>query len=232
MKIKNFINFKQAFTLAEVLITLSILGVVAAISVPNIIQQYQKRLTVTKLQKAYANLEIAANNIAISTGCLGRDLSCTNILNKNDKKELAESFIKLSLLKDAQSKSNSKWIYKNGDNDSKVELLEYIIKTNNPYSIGVKREGGFVKSCSETLPIYNDFLKIYIFTEPNAKQYILGKNVFLFLLQGDFQVIVPTYNSFSKYCPASTGNNIESRCTNDGYSCVAKIINDGWKMNY
>ena len=47
---------KVAFTLAEVLITLAILGVVAAISIPNIVQNYQRRVTVTKIKKYYAKL--------------------------------------------------------------------------------------------------------------------------------------------------------------------------------
>ena len=47
------------------LITLSILGIVAAIAIPNIIQNYQKRLTITKLKKAYAVLE---NALALAFG--------------------------------------------------------------------------------------------------------------------------------------------------------------------
>ena len=47
MKNKN----RKGFTLAETLITLSILGVVAVVMVPSIIRNYQKRITVTKLQK-------------------------------------------------------------------------------------------------------------------------------------------------------------------------------------
>lgn len=36
--------FKKAFTLAEVLITLGIIGIVAAITIPNLIANYQKML--------------------------------------------------------------------------------------------------------------------------------------------------------------------------------------------
>ena len=50
---------KVAFTLAEVLITLGIIGVVAALTIPNVIKQYQDRVTVTKLQKAYSVLNQA-----------------------------------------------------------------------------------------------------------------------------------------------------------------------------
>ena len=49
----------RAFTLAEVLITLSILGVVAAIMIPNLIQGYQQKLFATRLRQAYSILDNA-----------------------------------------------------------------------------------------------------------------------------------------------------------------------------
>ena len=49
-------NKKFGFTLAEVLITFAIIGVVAALTIPTLITNYQKKETVTKLQKAYAEI--------------------------------------------------------------------------------------------------------------------------------------------------------------------------------
>ena len=48
---------KVAFTLAEVLITLGIIGVVSVLTIPNIISNYQKKVYVTQLQKGYAQLQ-------------------------------------------------------------------------------------------------------------------------------------------------------------------------------
>ena len=48
-----------AFTLAEVLITLGIIGIVAAMTIPTLISDYQKKQTVTKLQKAISVLNQA-----------------------------------------------------------------------------------------------------------------------------------------------------------------------------
>lgn len=45
-----------AFTLAEVLITLGVIGVIAAITIPNVIKNYQKHITVNQLKKAYNTL--------------------------------------------------------------------------------------------------------------------------------------------------------------------------------
>lgn len=52
-------KMKFGFTLAETLITLGIIGVVAAITIPDLIANYQKHVTVTKLQKAISILNQA-----------------------------------------------------------------------------------------------------------------------------------------------------------------------------
>ena len=52
-------NKKSFFTLAEVLATLIILGVVAAITIPSTITRVRNREFVTKAKKTYAALEQA-----------------------------------------------------------------------------------------------------------------------------------------------------------------------------
>lgn len=47
---------RLGFTLAEVLITLGIIGVVAALTLPALIQNYQKKATATSVKKAYSEL--------------------------------------------------------------------------------------------------------------------------------------------------------------------------------
>ena len=48
-----------AFTLAEVLITLGIIGIVAAMTIPTLIAKYQKKQTVTKLKQTYSMISQA-----------------------------------------------------------------------------------------------------------------------------------------------------------------------------
>lgn len=50
---------KKGFTLAEVLITLGIIGVVAAMTLPSLIQKYRERQCVTALKKAVSVLDNA-----------------------------------------------------------------------------------------------------------------------------------------------------------------------------
>ncbi len=58
---KNLGKFQRytAFTLAEVLITLGIIGVVAALTIPTIIANQQEKTTVSTLKKAYSSLSQA-----------------------------------------------------------------------------------------------------------------------------------------------------------------------------
>ena len=57
-----------AFTLAEVLITLGIIGVVAAMTIPTLIANYQEKQTVTKLQKTYSALKNAFEMAKVEHG--------------------------------------------------------------------------------------------------------------------------------------------------------------------
>lgn len=60
---------KQAgFTMSEVLITLGIVGVVASLTLPSVIMNYQKKQTVVELKKVYAELQNAIKLSEIDNG--------------------------------------------------------------------------------------------------------------------------------------------------------------------
>ena len=52
-------SLKPAFTLAEVLITLGIIGVVAALTMPALIENHRKQVTISKLNKVYSTISNA-----------------------------------------------------------------------------------------------------------------------------------------------------------------------------
>lgn len=58
----------RSFTLAEVLITLGIIGIVAAMTLPTLVGKYQKVETATKLKKAYTILQEATKRSEVSNG--------------------------------------------------------------------------------------------------------------------------------------------------------------------
>lgn len=47
---------KVAFTLAETLITLGIIGVVAALTLPNLIAKYDEMVTLNKIKRSYSEI--------------------------------------------------------------------------------------------------------------------------------------------------------------------------------
>ena len=242
---------RKSFTLAEVLITLSILGVVAAISIPNVIQQYQKRLTITKLQKAYANLEQATTNIAISSGCYGKDISC--IIDQSSENETPTDIFKYAgfkypIIKNPTSKS-AYYLYCEDNNSCKfyesiylrntyykiidtANKIEYIPYIQTIYTNGKNNEKGI--------------LITVLTTSKSNEKLILGRNAFVFLIYGNFQ-LSPAKGCFgSTICPTSHSGDYDKpiikNCSKDssvygsdaqpGISCAAKIIQDGWKINY
>ncbi len=56
---EKFLTKKLAFTLAEVLITLGVIGVVAALTIPGLMAHYKKIRTVTQLKESYSILQQA-----------------------------------------------------------------------------------------------------------------------------------------------------------------------------
>ncbi len=59
---------KRAFTLAEVLITLGVIGVIAAVTLPTLIHNYKKSVVETKVKKTYA---LIANAVRMSEAKYG-----------------------------------------------------------------------------------------------------------------------------------------------------------------
>ena len=78
-------TFKQkAFTLAETLITLSIIGVVASMTIPTLMANMQKQGFVSGLKKAYSQLQNAMKMMPINEGCNQGDLDCAGYYEFND----------------------------------------------------------------------------------------------------------------------------------------------------
>ena len=64
----HFSRKRIAFTLAEVLITLGIIGVVAALTLPSLITNYRKQIIETRLSKFYTTMNQAVLNSQIENG--------------------------------------------------------------------------------------------------------------------------------------------------------------------
>lgn len=63
-------NMLKGFTLAEVLITLGIIGIVASMTMPTLLSKYRKNVVISKLQKASSTIAQASN---MATATYGTD---------------------------------------------------------------------------------------------------------------------------------------------------------------
>ncbi|EKE02134.1 MAG: hypothetical protein ACD_20C00420G0002 [uncultured bacterium] len=72
----------KAFTLAEVLVTLAIIGVVAALSIPALIQNIQHQNAVVKVKKYQTLLDNVVKRYAADNGCIGNLANC-NVFASN-----------------------------------------------------------------------------------------------------------------------------------------------------
>ena len=78
------------FTLAEVLITLGIIGVVASMTIPTLVTNYQDKVMVNKAKLAHSQLNNALKLYAATNDCYG-DILCLFNTNKTSD-EVAQDF--------------------------------------------------------------------------------------------------------------------------------------------
>ncbi len=76
----KFKRFNIGFTLSEVLITLAIIGVVASLTIPALINNTNKKEMVVRLKKAHSVIQNAINLTMEKYGCIG-DLKCTGLFS-------------------------------------------------------------------------------------------------------------------------------------------------------
>ena len=90
---------KAAFTLAEVLITLGIIGVVAALTLPNLIANYQHKVLAARAKKAYSSITQAIKMAEVEYGTPGdvTGLFDTSQTNKQLVEKLSKYFDTIDL---------------------------------------------------------------------------------------------------------------------------------------
>ena len=161
------------------------------------------------MAKAYANIEKMANNIAVSTGCVGRNLSCTGLLDISDSTTFINEFIKLSGLSGKNLHHEYYQFYPLNYKVSKSFSNIYpfvsdmiISKDNIGYTFSVTDSFYSSEDSSNQKAIL-----VNVFTEPNfftkssssmpmdrgyysSKTTIVGRNVFRFVIYDNFKVDV------------------------------------------
>ncbi len=224
---------KKGFTLAEVLITLAIIGIVAALTIPGLIEDYKKREYVTRLQKGISVLNNGFNLMMADEG-----------VNEIDLLEL--------------QKCNPRVVSYYGDTQKCLQpyFKKYFnIITDNaiddPREFYPWQDVTPLSGSDNTLLGYLGFVAYYNFITGDGILYVpfsfttigdalidvngtkgpnqIGRDIFC--LKNENGIFVPRGigewddSASTEYCNPAAENSV-------GYGCAARIAAEGWKMNY
>lgn len=238
------INRFKAFTLSEVLITLSIIGVVAAITMPLIINNYKKVETVSRLKQTYTIISQAVNMSKNENG----PLESWNIPNATwgnatytQGKIFFDSYLKqyLRIIKDCKSRTKACWAdkYSLANNGNAT----YFNASSN-YTYGVVLNNGVVIGFWPQ----NTVVEVYIDLNGKKGPNIYSKDAFIIIIAKEAissnnlgqinKAGVYMYGqgySREKYTGQTSSNCSYCPCNKrqQGHWCGALIMFDNWQIN-
>ena len=213
---------KIAFTLAEVLVTLGIIGVVSAMTVPTLMQNYQRQSYVTQLHKVYNEFSQASLRYLTDRNALNLPEAGLTDINAID------SFMKtyFKIAKDCGDDINACFPndYKKVDGTSVSPVLERSKGKN------------YILANGAAIFIFKSGYGVQIHVDVNGKKgpNIVGRDIFAMALYNNGLLddgcgSAPCTTEkreelFNSYCIKSSGDT--------WWGCFGKILNDNWQMTY
>ena len=233
-------NFK-AFTLAEVLITLGVIGVVAAMTMPTLIKHYQQHETVNRLKETYSILYNAVRMSETENGLLESweiPNSSWGASTYTSGKVFFEQYLKpyIKVAKECKYKSNECWADEytrpNGANNA------YFSASSN-YTYGIVLANGSVVGFWPQGTACQVYIDLNGKKGPNKH----GKDTFIIIISKTARN--DKYGNFNKSgvymigqgkTKAELTTSDERGCSKTatapvGAYCGALIMHDGWKID-
>ena len=231
---------KKGFTLAEVLITLGIIGVVAALTLPTLIKNYQKHETVNRLKQTYSILYQAVRMSETENGLLETWEIPNASWGANTYtygKAFFEQYLKpyIKVVKECKYRSNDCWadeyIRPNG-----VAANSYLPASKN-YTYGMVLANGSV------IGFYprGTFCEVYVDLNGKKGPNKYGKDAFDIIIAKTSRS--DAYGNFNRSGVYMYGQGISRAALTPGYYgcsktatdlaglyCGALIMHDGWKI--
>ena len=225
-----------AFTLAEVLITLGIIGIVAAMTMPTLIVNHQKQVTISRLKKIYSVLSqqiLLANSAGVPAN---------EYLTAGDKvsADTTEAYFQTywlpyfkgaSIIKGRQYGESCQFKYQNGNCLPNNIYTDYsfgrvVFSTNDGYILYINVMGWSGSGDNLGDALFSKSQRVIIDINGLKGPNIMGKDIFRVTMNYDKNNVMPNYieqdmDTINKNC-SKTGT---------GESCFAKIIKDGWKIS-
>lgn len=232
---ESYFGSHMGFTLAEVLVTLGIIGVVSAMTVPTLMQNYQRQSYVTQLHKVYNEFSQAAERYKNDNNYL--NLSESRVRgNADELKRFFNSYFKVvkdcgtrytpCFASEYRSLSGTTNKISNGQCNVVVVLASgAAICADSATMQDVDIEGSEDKvTSSNHIGSGRDVIAIEVDINGTKGPNIYGRDYFSFQIDRNGQV-------FDKFY-AANGNAAKFDVNHPDNGLFGKIIADGWQMTY
>lgn len=225
-------NLKSAFTLAEVLVTLGIIGVVSAMTIPTLVQNYQRESYVTQLHKVYNELSQATQRALHDTNAVSLAETRYNESNNNAASDFLHTYF--NIVNDCGASLTpcfaNQYNRINGE-EAIVSIPDDLADKTTVVALAsgasICMFGGFDNDDDD----YHGYTQVTIDINGAKGPNITGRDVFFFEIYSDGKVDV----SYS--LDAKTGRDrgdVMDLCRASGYGehCTTLILLDNWRMTY
>jgi len=246
---------KRGFTLAEVLITLGIVGMVAEMTIPTLMKNVQNEQYVISLKKSYTVVNSALKQIASDNGCVD-DLTCvTTLVNDSSVDAFGDEFASyFNVVKNCGTTIDDGCFpartNQSIDGRGAGMLLDtssgwYRFVTADGVSIGLFKSNPAISWASpegekNVSPVYGTVL---IDVNGRKKPNIYGRDTFNFYItNGGGASLYPYGGKYdNKFGDGSWWNNGgQNLCfmsntmgaKNGSSYCTGRVMEEGWEMNY
>jgi len=238
----DFKRKRLGFTLTEIMVAMTILGVIVALTVPGLSRDYTRREFQTAISKFYADMmqvgplaqvTIGSNNLANSVLFTDGNFNCTNISANNEghwpKLFLSSTCRGANVMGPANGKTNGfADKYRSIDGKSTMTLTEFNEKF--PHSLTYVLDGGQVICFKRMKYNYNGSQKVYqeIYIDINGSKSpnIAGLDFFKLHMQ--------LSDSDGDVYEVYSGSKPEADCIShvDATGCFTSVMNNNFKIKY
>lgn len=215
------------------MVTLGIIGVVSAMTLPTLVKNHQRQVYVTQLHKVVNELSQAVEQAITDSNAV--HLGESSIARTGTQNFMRNYFKTAKICTGNSVRECFADSYKNM-NGADIRLRSFIVSSGGAHNDGEVNVSGVAMVTASGASIYmvpdgTYNLGLYIVTDVNGKQgpNILGRDFFDFTIDrngsinaGDIDDIA---SDFSTNCSSATD-------VGQYGGCIAKILNDGWKMDY
>lgn len=224
-------NMKKAFTLAEVLITLSIIGVISVLIIPSLVKNYKNKLYAASIEKTYSQITHAVESVMNDEVVNEFYKTTAGVEPDNSDCKLATQgacWFMRNYFKVADNMVGCTSAKNAGKNGTVCVADEY----TTPDAQGPMTHFG---SCVQTnsgaaicmsLNEKNGVTSVFIDTNGPAQPNFTGVDAFVMNISTAGEVL--DWNDDPKKCNTKTGT--YGHAADYAQGCLTKIMNAGWKI--